>query len=396
MNQTCSPMGQELMKSWFKKPSTNIAILKARHDFISILVEPKLVDIMKDLRKLLRGLKHIPRVLGDISVGRARIEDWSALLTFFNSFKLIQEYFKDIFTSPSLISRSIQEVYTDSDIDNSILNIEGIIDFDQSKITGRIVVRRNIDPELDKLKDSYEQIEDILSEVAIKISKSLPQLLHPINVMYFPQLGYLIVFDRAYQAKSEQIIQSSNWETIFFTDTHTYFKSEEMKEMDNKFGDIYGVICDHEIEIVQSLQEEILKDSSKLLAASHLCAQIDCHIAFAEVARTRDYVKPEMTTMRSLDIVEGLHPIYEQIVDTFIANSTFFEGETNSITLLTGANYSGKTVYLTQTALIVYMAHIGSFVPARSAKIGITDRILARLSNRESVSRVCYINSLLN
>ena len=102
----------------------------------------------------------------------------------------------------------------------------------------------------------------------------------------------------------------------------------------------------------------------------------------------RGYVRPEMTTERSLEIVEGLHPIYEQVVNTFIANDTNFQENQSLITLLTGANYSGKTVYLTQIALIVYMAHIGSFVPAKSATIGITDRILARISNRESISRV--------
>jgi DNA mismatch repair protein MSH5 len=382
-------MGQELMKSWFKQPSTNVHIIRARHELISVFVEPTSTDMVKGLRKLLRSLKNIPRVLGDISVGRAKIEDWSALLTFFNSFKLIQETFQESFRSRSVvINESVQQVFTDSEIDINVQNIENIIDFNQSKLSDRIVVCRNVDIELDKLKDSYGQIEDILSDAAAKISKALPQVSHPINVMYFPQLGYLIVFEREHQDKSTPMVEKGEWEIIFSTDSHIYFKCEEMREMDNQFGDIYGVICDYEIEIVQSLQEEILKSSSKLLAASHLCAQIDCHLAFAEVAKMRNYVRPEMITERSLEIVEGLHPIYEHVIDTFIANDTSFQKNQCSITLLTGANYSGKTVYLTQTALIVYMAHIGSFVPARSAKIGITDRILARLSNRESVSRV--------
>lgn len=382
-------MGQELMKSWFKRPSTNFNVIRARHELVSVFVEPTTADIIKSLRRILRSLKNIPRVLEDISVGRAKIEDWYALLTFFNSFRLIQETFQEVFKGNSVvINENVQQVLTGSEIDINVQNIENIIDFTQSKLSDRIVVRRNVDVELDKLKDSYEQIEDILSDVAARISQTLPQVSHPINVMYFPQLGYLIVFEREHQDKSAPMVEQGKWEIVFSTDSHIYLKSKEMREMDNQFGDIYGVICDHEIEIVQSLQEEILKTSSKLLAASNLCAQIDCHLAFAEVAKMRGYVRPEMTTERSLEIVEGLHPIYEQVVDTFIANDTNFQENQSLITLLTGANYSGKTVYLTQIALIVYMAHIGSFVPAKSATIGITDRILARISNRESISRV--------
>lgn len=391
LNQTCSSMGQSLMKSWFYRPSTNLNIIESRQEFISILIDPRNSDLYKEFRKSLRGIKNIPRIIIDIEVGRAKLEDWNGLLTFFKSFIILKESVSKLIGGTATeLYHHFQSTLPVTVIRQNIQNIEGIIDFELSLLLKRIVVQKHVDPDLDRVRDIYDRIEEVLSAVAVDIFKGIGCLSQPINVMYFPQLGYLIVFDNTFEEESKPLADQKIWEFIFSTDTHSYFKSEEMRQMDKEYGDIYGIICDHEIEILQTLQEECLKNTVEISRACHLCAQLDCHLAFAEVARQRNYTKPEMTHEKVLDIQEGLHPIYEHILDTFIANNTSLmeNNETKSIMLLTGANYSGKTVYLMQSALIVYMAHLGSFVPAKRSRIGITDRILSRLSNRESVSRV--------
>lgn len=146
----------------------------------------------------------------------------------------------------------------------------------------------------------------------------------------------------------------------------------------------------------------VLKYSRLLLACSDIIAELDCLLAFAENAKKYDYCQPEMTEGNTIRIIQGRHPMVEAVSSAFIANDTYLRGSDTefddeeeasesaieaSLILLTGANFSGKSVYLKQVALLTYMAHLGSYVPAASATIGITDRILTRLQTRESLSK---------
>ncbi len=148
--------------------------------------------------------------------------------------------------------------------------------------------------------------------------------------------------------------------------------------------------------------ETILKDASDILG------ELDCLVALALGARKYNLIPPRMTTKNVIDIAGGRHPLQELTVPSYVANKTLMIGgsgsetyanttsedyciygdyEGPSLLLMTGPNYSGKSVYLKQIALIVYMAHIGSFIPAEQATIGLTDKILTRIATRESVSR---------
>ena len=167
---------------------------------------------------------------------------------------------------------------------------------------------------------------------------------------------------------------------------------------------------DREIEILHSLAAKILKHEKILIAASDLCGELDSIVALALGAARYQFVPPQMTTANIIHIEKGRHPLQELTVPSYVPNDCFIVGgkgdgrdeaqqdsqypdsvqdsiETPSMIIMTGPNYSGKSVYLKQNALIVYMAHIGSFVPAEKATIGLTDKILTRIATRESVSR---------
>jgi DNA mismatch repair protein MSH5 len=155
----------------------------------------------------------------------------------------------------------------------------------------------------------------------------------------------------------------------------------------------------------------VLEHKDTLITASDLCGELDCLVALALGARKYQFNRPQMTTANVIRIKGGRHPLQELTVPVYIANDCFIGGgigddneidrhgspsqesavqesiESPSMLLMTGPNYSGKSVYLKQNALIVYMAHIGSFIPAEKAVIGLTDKILTRIATRESVSR---------
>jgi DNA mismatch repair protein MSH5 len=158
------------------------------------------------------------------------------------------------------------------------------------------------------------------------------------------------------------------------------------------------------------LAVRVLEHERILIAASDLCGELDCLVALALGARKYQFSRPQMTTSNVIRIEAGRHPLQELTVPVYILNDCFVAGgtgddenaspglgsqasavqesiESPNVLMMTGPNYSGKSVYLKQNALIVYMAHIGSFVPAEKATIGLTDKILTRIASRESVSR---------
>jgi len=168
---------------------------------------------------------------------------------------------------------------------------------------------------------------------------------------------------------------------------------------------------DREIEIVHDLAVRILDYEYLLVSASDFCGELDSLVALALGARKYKFSQPQMTTANVIRIEGGRHPLQELTVPTYIANDCFISGghgdehsdeksqenhgsislqesiETPNVLIMTGPNYSGKSVYLKQNALIVYLAHIGSFVPADRATIGLTDKILTRITTRESISK---------
>ncbi|KAG1440741.1 hypothetical protein G6F56_011793 [Rhizopus delemar] len=158
---------------------------------------------------------------------------------------------------------------------------------------------------------------------------------------------------------------------------------------------------DREIEIIQGLSERVLEYKVQFTELVDTLSYLDCLIALSVIALKFGYVRPVMTDTNVLEIKKGRHPLQELCVETFIPNDTHLEGgkgfennstvadddRINSIQVVTGANFSGKSVYLKQVALVTFMAHIGSFVPASSATVGITDKLFTRTQTLETISK---------
>ncbi|KAL0961433.1 hypothetical protein HGRIS_006378 [Hohenbuehelia grisea] len=182
-----------------------------------------------------------------------------------------------------------------------------------------------------------------------------------------------------------------------------------MHDMDTHIGDLHSAIIDREIEILQELLERVLTYTDVVITACDVCAELDCLLAFASASRAYDYRRPCMVEANTIHIIQGRHPLHEQVVDTFVPNDAHLIGgrgthaqtlsdaaedsdnevisRQHSVVLLTGANGCGKSVYLKQIALIQIMAQIGCFVPAESATLGVVDKIFTRLSTKESISK---------
>ncbi|RHZ76807.1 hypothetical protein Glove_192g13 [Diversispora epigaea] len=400
LNNTRTVIGKRLLKQWMLRPTLDLAVLEERFCTIECFLKTDNLEISNQLASCLKHIKNIPKIIEKMK-GKLNVKDWQYALQVNDRHIELRRV-----DNVKILDR-IKEIFVVSDLKDIGSNINDVIDFDESVKENRIVIKPHIDEELDHMKRTYDGLDDFLSEVAREISTTIPtEFASTLNVIYFPQLGYLITVPLKPEWKEEQDFQINGLYYQFSTATIVYYKNDKMRELDEYLGDIHGLIVDREIETVQKLQDRTLEHVPLLLNASTVCSELDCYLSLAESARRYGYRRPFLTEENILMIEKGRHPLQELCVDAFVTNDTQLVGgrgiinekdeensiitnnSYNSVMLLSGANYSGKSVYLKQVALITYMAHIGSFVPAGSATIGLTDKIFTRVQTRETISKI--------
>ncbi|KAI8150273.1 DNA mismatch repair protein MutS [Fennellomyces sp. T-0311] len=399
LDHTATPIGHNLLKSWILRPTLDMDVIQSRQRAVGYFSAPDTVQFAKELRGQLKYIKNIPRIVALIREHRASPTDWHNLLQFaFYAIRIHASF------SPR---RELVGIQVASKISHTInpdilravgSAINDALDFQQSKTEGRLVVKDNFDPELDCLRETYTGLDGTLLTVSREVSRDMPANVGALcNVVYFPQLGYLITLPIQLHYAVQEI---HRLELQFKTAENLYFKDDKTKDLDEEIGDIHAKIIDKEIELTQILSERLSGYYADLLTMADVCAELDALLSLADAARLHQYVRPEMTLDNCLVIIQGRHPLQELCVDVFIPNDTHLIGgkagtlsrntsssstsdanTNNSVALLTGANFSGKSV-----GLITYMAHIGSFVPASHAVIGITDKIFSCMQTVETVS----------
>jgi len=429
-----TPQGKSLLRRFFLRPSVNLDVINERLDTISVFLRPENSVQLDELVKNLKKVKNMRTVMINLRKGvgsnspKGGISGsiWSTIRNFvFHALK-IRDFVPELNGHERLhICAKVLDRFESFHLAQVGRKITEVVDFDESRLQHRTVVCPHIDIELDQLKCDYNGLESMLSAIGREIAKTVPASFQPtLNVIYFPQIGFLISVQREPDVNGISLLDSNDepWERIFTTNQIEYYKNSEMREMDERFGDLWTAICDKEIDIIHELAQGVLEHEELLTKVSDICGELDCLLALAQGARQYKLCRPRMTTDNIIQIKGGRHILQELIAPSYVANDTniaggrgscedevlpsahssdrsqrvgnaqrsesdFGSSSAPSMFILTGPNYSGKSVYLKQVALIVYMAHLGSFVPAESASIGITDKILTRISTRESVSR---------
>ncbi|KAI0845599.1 muts domain V-domain-containing protein [Daldinia vernicosa] len=418
-----TPQGKLKLRQIFLRPSTNIDLIHARQKTISFLLRPGNAEALVQLSNELKKVKNMKSVVALLEKGvdtpgrKMSIANnvWASLQRFAAYSLQIGESLRTLPGSENIeIIRKVISVIQPLALRQVGELISQTVDFDQSMERGKTAVRQGVDADLDELKRSYDGMEHFLTTVIAKLRSELPEWARKYiqNCIFFPQLGFLTVVSLNpetgkgnYNGEGVDDV----WERMFVAEGCVYYKNRQMKEMDEHFGDAYCMIIDREIEIIHELAVKVLAQREAIIAASDVLGELDSLFALAIGCGQYNWVAPKMTTQNIIHIEGGRHPLQELVVPSFIANDCFLAGgpgeqndegedessaelERNSIEhpstlVLTGPNHSGKSIYLKQAALIVYLAHIGCFVPAERARIGITDRILTRIATRESVAK---------
>ncbi|USW47708.1 Putative DNA mismatch repair protein MutS, core [Septoria linicola] len=421
--------GRRLLRQIFLRPSLNMEVIDERHRMISALLVPENTGVLSRLINALGGVKDMRSVLLDLRKGVSRGVNqgraiapsvWTSLRQFtFSALDLTDALGEATGLQRLVIPQKIAERFDKQRLAEVGALISNIVDFDMSREAKRTVVLNGINDELDEAKHTYEAIEDMLSHVAEDIARNVPEDLESkVNVIFFPQIGFLISIEHeegATPVSYEGPNPEQHWEKMFTSSTHAYYKNSNTMELDDEYGDIWGRILDMEIEIIQNTAQRVLEYEHIINIASDICGELDAIVALTRGAEQYKLTKPDMTEQNVVKIDGGRHILQELTVPAFVPNGTYLLGgcgdeqaedpreckisadprirrplppDAPSMLLLTGPNYSGKSIYLKQVAIIVYLAHIGSFVPARYSTIGLTDAILTRVSTRETVSRI--------
>lgn len=434
-HQARTSQGRAILRQYFLRPSMNFAVINERLNTISVLLRPDNSAVLDSLSDSLSKIKNMRAVTVNLRKGisaslnknrAVSTSVWPGLRRFsFHALHIVDALAELQGGERIAIRSKINENFDRQQLATIGQLVNDVVDFDASPTQRRTVVLPGVDQELDEMKRTYDGIEDLLSRVAVHVAQEVPaELESGVNVIFFPQIGFLIAIrlDEDTGCGVYEGLADDPWEKMFTTEDNAYYKNSNMSEMDQTFGDIYGQIIDKEIEIVQALAERVLEYEEMLNSSSDICGELDCLVALAKGAKLHNLVKPRMTEENIVKIKGGRHPLQELTVSAYVANDTYLVGgpgsdpeeipfgvlptqetaaaatssrgisrhqaaDGPSMVIMTGPNYSGKSVYLKQVAIIVYMAHIGSFVPAKAAKIGLTNKILTRIATRESVSR---------
>lgn len=212
--------------------------------------------------------------------------------------------------------------------------------------------------------------------------------------MFLPQVGFLITLDKRNHAHNVATNEfpdlPPDFTFVFLQENDAYFKNTDMRQLDDEVGDLDAFIKDTEAMIVHELEDDILDCEAELRDTFGAIADLDCILSFTGCASDLNLVRPEIVAPDpssdecSIYVENGRHPLQELVIDDeFIANDTMIDS-VNRVNVITGPNFSGKSCYARQVGVLVYLAHIGCFVPCDRARITITDQILARISSVET------------
>nr|XP_016437799.1 PREDICTED: DNA mismatch repair protein MSH5-like isoform X4 [Nicotiana tabacum] len=396
MNKCVTPMGRRLLRSWFLRPILDLDNLNRRLDTISFFLSAE--EIAVSLRETLKSVKDISCILKKFNSPSSisTSADWAAFLKSVCALLHISKIFE------VGISGSLYEELKNLDLDiieraDFHISVDlayvcelviGVTDVDRSKEKGyETIVKEGFCDELDELRQIYEGLPEFLGEVSALELARLPHMCRDKeipSIIYIHQIGYLMcIFNE--KLDEEMLEKLQDYEFAFADEEgengRFFYHTAKTRELDNLLGDIYHKILDMERAIMRDLVSHILQLSVHVNKAVNFAAELDCILALALVARQNNYVRPNLTKEDVIDIRNGRHVLQEITVGTFIPNDTKVSHE-GRINIITGPNYSGKSIYIKQVALIVFLSHIGSFVPADAATVGLTDRIFCAMGSK--------------
>lgn len=375
LDKTKTAMGARCLRTYIEQPLIDLEDIVLRQDAIEQLVKD--MPTREEIREYLNTIYDLERLLGKISYKTANPRD---LIAFRNSLSMLPDIKRILsdFTAP-LLQTLFEEI-------DGLEDLYGLI---ESAIVEEAPISSK---EGGIIKDGFSEDVDYFRKAKTDGETWLLQLenaerertgIKNLKIKYNKVFGYYLEVTNSFLSMvPDDYIRK---QTLSNAERYTMPKLKEMEDtVLNAEDKLYGLEYDLFCEVRDALNDNM----KRIQKTAKAIAQLDVFASLATVAEKNHYVRPKLNKKGVIDIKEGRHPVVERMIpnDMFISNDTFLDSDKNMISIITGPNMAGKSTYMRQTALITLMAQIGSFVPAKSAKIGIVDRIFTRVGASDDLA----------
>jgi len=373
LDRCITPMGKRLLRTWINKPLLNIDPIKTRQNAVKSFFDQGL--LRSDFRAKLKGLADIERLTNRIGNGYAQPRDLASLR---ETLKKLPDIVDLVSDNSDPLLKLVKKLHVNEQVEELLVSK---LAEEPPAVLGKMgIFQQSASNELDQLLSSTKGARDWIANLEGQERQATG--IKTLKVGYNKVHGYFIEITKANaESAPEHYIRKQT-----LVNAERYI-TPELKDMESQVLNAEERIVAMETELFERLCGQLSKHSSSLLEASRSLAALDLLANLAEIAATEGLVRPDVVEEDILDIRDGRHLVVEKNLppgEAFIPNDTTFE-ESERVRIITGPNMSGKSTYLRQVALIVLLAQMGSYVPARQARIGLVDRIFTRIGAQDEI-----------
>lgn len=375
LDKTKTAMGARLLRNYVEQPLVRKDAIEARYDAISALNHS--VITREELREYLNPIYDLERLMTKVSYRSANPRDLIAFKTSLEllpSIKmLLNDYQKGLLASIAEDLDPLEDMY-------EILEA-AIMEEPPIAIKEGGIIKEGYDPQIDQLKKAKTEGKQWLAQLEEEEREATG--IKNLRIKFNKVFGYYLEVTNSYKSLvPDHYIRK---QTLANAERYTTEKLDQLADTILGAEDkLYAL----EYETYVAIREALAAQMKRVQQTANAIAQLDVLVSLALVAEQNGYVRPTLNKKGVIDIKEGRHPVVEKMItnDMFICNDTFLDNSKNRVSIITGPNMAGKSTYMRQTALIVLMAQIGSFVPAKSARIGLVDRIFTRVGASDDLA----------
>lgn len=362
LDKTKTAMGSRMLKSMIENPLVDKEEIENRYDMVSKLLEQFLIK--DELKDLLNEVYDLERLCGRISFGNANARDLLQLKSSLKVLPRIKEIVKEL--GFNLIIDDLKDLY--EFIDKSIYENPPV------GLKEGYLIKEGYNAELDELKIARKGGKDFIAKLE-EVEKQRTGIKN-LRVGYNRVFGYYIEVSKG---NSKQVKEEFGWERKQTLANNERFITPELKEKEQLILGAEEKIINLEYELFTSVRNKVKETIPTIQLTAKVIAKLDVMQSFATVTENNNYVRPTLNNDKVVRIIEGRHPVVEKVLDgEFVSNDIIFDNDVY-LQLITGPNMAGKSTYMRQMAMIVIMAQIGCFVPAKEANLPIFDKIFTRI-----------------
>jgi len=382
LDSAVTPMGKRLLRAWLLRPSLDPSEIQARLDAVEAGVKETVAR--EELRRALDGVLDLERLLSRVTLETANARDVLALAASLGKIPAIKA------ALARLIAERLKTLHASLDELGDVREriVITIVPEPPLSFADGGVIAAGVDHDLDELRELSRNSKQVLAQIEQRERGRTG--ISSLKVKFNSIFGYYIEISKPNLHLAPQDYERK--QTLVGAER---FTTPELKEYEAKILDAQEKIVEIERRLFTELRTAIAGEAKRIRQAALALAEVDVLASLAHVAALRNYCRPafvESADSSEIEIIEGRHPVIEQQEMTggserFVPNDLYLNGTTHNIMLLTGPNMGGKSTYLRQTALIVILAQMGSFVPARSARLSVVDRVFTRIGASDNLAR---------